>query len=105
MKDKPFLIVLRSEGSHGIAGHPGRIRDLRQKPAVRPVEPKLAVGLSIDLIALLVDGAMVPPTEQSQIRERGRASPGPVTDVMALREPSPAAREATTAVSVIERPP
>jgi hypothetical protein len=69
------------------------------------LEPKLAVGLSLELVALLVNGAVVPPTEQGEIRERGRASLGPVTDVMALAESHPAPRETAAAVSVMERPP
>ena len=80
-------------------------RDFGQKPAVRSAEPQLAVGLSIDLVALLVNGAVVPATEQGEIRNGGGAPLGPVTDVMALPEPHPAAREAAVAVSVMERPP
>jgi len=48
---------------------------------------------------------MMPTTEQGQIRERGGPALGPVTDVMALAESHSAAREATAAVSVMERPP
>ena len=81
------------------------MRDLGQKPAVRAAEPKLSVRLSVELVALLVNGAVVPATEQGEIRERGGASLGPVTDVMALSEADPAAGEAAAAVSVMERPP
>jgi len=52
-----------------------------------------------------VDGAVVPATEQSEIRGRGGAALRPVTDVMPLAEADPAAREAAAAVSVMERPP
>jgi len=48
---------------------------------------------------------MVPATEQGQIRERGGPALGPVANVMALPEADSAAREATAAVSVMERPP
>jgi len=102
---KPVRFVPRSEDLHGIAANLRRARDLRQNLAVRAAEPKLAVGLSIELIALLVDGTMMPATEHGEVRERGGASVGPVTDVMALAEANAAAREAAAAVSVVERPP
>ena len=73
--------------------------------AVRSPELKLAVGLSIDLVALLVDGAVVPATEHREIRERRRAALRPVTDVVALSEADPAAREAAAPVAVVQRPP
>ena len=72
---------------------------------VRAAEPQLPVALSIDPIALLVHGSVVPTTEHGEIRERSRATLGPMADVMALSEPNPAAREAAAAVSVMERPP
>ena len=102
---EPLRVVLRPERLDRIGGHRGRRRDLGQRPAVRPPEPERAVGLSIDLIALLVDRAVVPATEQSEVRERGRAALCPVTDVMPLAERQPAAREATAAVPVVERAP
>jgi hypothetical protein len=102
---QPLRIVPRSEDRHGIAGHLRRKLDLGQKLAVRTAEPKLAVRLSIELVALLVNGAVMPATEQSEIRERGGAPLCPVTDVMSLAETNPAAREAAAAVSVVERPP
>jgi len=105
VQHKPFGIVPRSQDFHGIAEYLRGGRNLRQKLAVRSVEPKLAVGLSNELIALLVNGAMVPATEQGKIRERGGAPLSPVTDVMALSKPAPAAREAAAAVSMMERPP
>jgi hypothetical protein len=98
-------VVPRSEDLHGIAGHFRRRRDLGQKPAVRATEAKLAVGLSIELVALLVDGAVVPATEQSEIRQRGGAALRPVTDVMPLADPDSAAWEAAATVAVVECPP
>ena len=50
-------------------------------------ERQLAVRLSIDLVALLVDRAVVPATEHGEVRQRRGAAVGPVTDVMALAEP------------------
>ena len=83
---EPLRVVLRAEGLDRIGGHRGRRRDLGQEPAVRPPELQRAVGLSIDLVALLVHRAVVPATEQGEVRERGRAALRPVTDVMALAE-------------------
>ena len=105
MQNKPLRIVPSSDDFHGIAAYCRWMRDLRQKPAVRSAEAKLAVGLSLQLVVLLVNGAVVPTTEQGEIRERGGAPLGPVTDVMALAESHPAARETAAAVSVMERPP
>ncbi len=81
------------------------MRDLGQKPAVRAAEPKLSVRLSVELVALLVNGAVVPATEQGEIRERGGAPLCPVTDVMSLAEANPAPRKAAAAISMVERPP
>jgi hypothetical protein len=102
---KSLRLVSRSKDLHGIAAHLRSRRDLGQEPPVRPSEPKLAVRLSIELVALLVDGAMVPATEQGKIRQRGGAALCPVTNVMSLAEPNPAAREAATAVAMVERSP
>ncbi len=74
---KSLRVVPRSEDLHRIAGHLRRRRDHGQKPAVRATEAKLAVGLPIELVALLVDGAVVPATEQGEVRERGGAAVGP----------------------------
>ena len=93
MQDKPRRIVPRSQSSHWICRRFRSTRDLGKNPAVRAAEPKLAVGLSIELVALLVDCAVVAATEQGEIRERGGAPLGPVTDVMALAESHSAARE------------
>jgi hypothetical protein len=98
VQDKPRRIVSRSQDLHGIAKDLWRSRDLGQNPAVRAAEPQLAVRQSIELVALLVDGAVMPATEQGEIRQRGGAALRSVTDVMALAEPNPAAREAAAAV-------
>jgi len=90
---------------HGIVGHLVRKRDVGQDPPVRAQEPKLAVGLSIKPVALLMDRAVVPATEQREVRERGRAPVRPVAEVMPLPEPHATAREAAATVAVMERPP
>jgi len=96
-------LVPRSENLHGIVGHRRRRRDLGQESAVRATESKLAVRLSIEQVALFMDRAVMPATEQGEIRQRGGAALCPVTDVMALAEPDSAARETAPAVAVVER--
>jgi hypothetical protein len=105
VETKPLRIVPRPERLDRIRGHRGRPRDVGQEPAVRPPEPERAVGLSIDLVALLVDRAVMPATEEREVRERGRATLRPVPDVMPLAEREPAAREAAAPVSRVERSP
>ncbi len=95
----------RSQDSDGIGGDRSGRRNGGQQPAVWSPEAQFAVGLSSDLVALLVDGAVVAATEQGEIRERRGAPLCPVTDVMALAESHATAREAAAAVSVVERPP
>ena len=104
VQDKPLRVVPCSQDVHWIAGHSRRRRDLGQKPAVRAAEPQLTVRLSIELVALLVNGAVVPATEHGEIRERRGAPLGPVADVMALADSYSAARETAAAVSMMERP-
>ena len=101
MQDKPFGIIQRSEAGLRIIRHSWRWRNVRQNAAIWIAELKHAVELSIDLITLLVHGAVVPPAEHGEIRERRRASFGPMLDVMALAEADATAREAAAAVSVM----
>src|SRR5439155_23844996 len=89
----PF-VSLRAHEFDWIGSHLGSRRDVGQRFAIRATEPEFAVGLAIDLIAFLMNRAMVLATEESQVGERGRAAVGPVTDVMALAESYFAAREA-----------
>jgi hypothetical protein len=100
-----LCVVLRAERLDRIGGHRGRRRNVGDEPAIRAPELQCAVGLSIDLIALLVHRAVVPVTEQGEVRERGRVPVRPMADVMALAERDPAAREATALVAVMERAP
>jgi hypothetical protein len=98
-------LVACSEFADGIAGQLRWRRDLGQQPSIRPAEPELAVRLSVELVALFVDGAVMSATEEREIRERRRPSVGPVTDVVALTEANPATREAAAAVTVVKGPP
>jgi len=52
------LNVRGAEGPKRIGGHHWRTRDVGEHSAVRPPELQRAVGLSGDLIALFVHGAM-----------------------------------------------
>ena len=99
---KPERFVLRSHVVHGIIRQLWRRWRFGQWPAVRAPESQLAVGLAVDLVALLVNGAVVSATEQGQVRERGRPSLCPMADVMALAERKPAAREAAALIAVVE---
>jgi len=105
MQPESQRVVLRPELLHRIGGHRGRRRDFGQGPAVRPHEPERAVGLPIDLVALLVDRAVVSATEQCQVRQRGRPPLRPVAKVMPLAEGKPAAREPAGPVPVVKRAP
>jgi hypothetical protein len=60
---EPLRGVVRSKPLHRIGGCRSRLRHLGQEPAVRSPEPERAVGLPIDLKALLVDCSVVPATE------------------------------------------
>jgi hypothetical protein len=51
-----------------------------------------------------VDGAVMPPAERREIRQRGGATMRPVTDVMTLAEPRAAAREAAALIAMVQRP-
>ncbi len=61
---EPLRVVLGSESLGRIGGHYRGRRDIGQEPAVRPPEMERAVGLSIHLVAFLVDRAVVPATEE-----------------------------------------
>src|SRR5216117_516777 len=104
VKAEPLRLVPRPQGLDGIGGYHSRMRPLGQEPPVRLPEVELAVRLSIHLVALLVDRALVPATEQREVRERGRAAVRPVTDVMPLAEREAAAGKAAAPVPVVERP-
>ena len=79
-------LVSPSERPNGIAGNRGRRWDSRHSSSVRSPEPQLTIEESLDLEALLVDGAMMAPAEHREVRERGGAALSPVADVMPLAE-------------------
>ena len=65
---KALRVVPRTERLDGIGRHRRRRRAFGQDPAVRPSEAKLAVGLSLQIVALFVDCAVVPTTEEGEVR-------------------------------------
>ena len=67
MQHKPFRFVSRSHRLHRIARYFRTTRHFGQQLAVRSAEPQLSVRLSIDLIAFLVNGSMVPAAEHGEI--------------------------------------
>ena len=105
VETKPLRVVLRPESTDRIRGDRRRRWHLGQEPAVRPLEPEGAVGPARDLIALLVHRTVVPATEEGEVRERGGAALRPVAEMVSLGEADAAAREAATAIAVVERAP
>ena len=101
---KPLRLVPITEGLDGIGRDRSGRRHLGQELPVRTAEAKLTVGSSIHLVALLVHCAVVPATEQREVRERGGAALRPVAEVMPLTEGEAAAGKAAAAVSMVERP-
>src|SRR5213593_247114 len=83
-------LVPLAENSHRIGWNRRWRWDLAQELAARSTEAERSVGVSSDLISLLVNRAVVATTEQGEIRQRRGAAVGPVADVMALTEWKPA---------------
>ena len=105
VRAKSFRGVPRSKDLHGIAGNVERRWHLGHEPAVRATEPKLAIGLSIELVALFVNRAVMPTTEQGEVRERGGAAVRPVLDMMTLPEAYATAWKATATVAIVKSAP
>jgi len=78
---------------------------VRKWSAVRTPEDQLTVGLSFYLVAFLVHGTVVSPTEHCEIRQRGEPAIRPVLDVVSLTERSATAGKATAFVPMVKRPP
>ena len=97
--------MLRVEREDGIRGHRGGRRNLGQRAPIRPPEVERSVGPACDVIALFMNRTMMAATEQNQVRERGRATLGPVAHVMPLGDPHVAAWKAAAPVSMLQRPP
>ncbi len=100
---KSLRVVTRAERLDGITGHGGRRWHLRQRAAVRAPESERPIGPARDLIPLLVDGAVMPAAQKREVRERGGASAGPVTEMMPLAIAHTAAGEPAAPVPMLER--
>ena len=87
MDAQSALVVPRSERPDRVGGDRRQSWAFGQRPAVRAPESQLAVRLSLDLIAVFVDGTVVPTTKQGEIRQRRGPSVSPVPDVMTLAKP------------------
>src|SRR5262245_17785384 len=88
-----------------ISGHYCNRRNFRQASPVWSAKLQGTVGLSRELEAFLVDRAVMAATQQREIRERGRSTFRPVTDVMTFAESYLTAWKATAAISVVQRTP
>jgi hypothetical protein len=65
--DDPGLVVVRLDGSDRVGRCLGRTRHIRYHATVRAAKAKLTIGLSIHLIALLVDGPVMATAEQHEV--------------------------------------
>ena len=100
----PLRLVLRPERPHGSLGHVGeRGTSGRGRPSGRR-NASAPSGLSLDLVALLVDGAVVPATEQARF-ESVVGPPWPSGGCDGPGRTHAAAREAAAAVPMMERAP
>jgi hypothetical protein len=64
---KTLRVVTSAESRDRITRHFGRRWHLRHRVTVRSPELKRPIGQARDLIALLVDGAVMPATEQREV--------------------------------------
>src|SRR4029450_481126 len=62
----PCRIVLRFDIAHRVRRYPRRSRHIRHDATIRLAEAKLTIGLSIDLIPLLVNRSVVAAAEQDK---------------------------------------
>jgi hypothetical protein len=83
---------------------PGRRRHIRERLAIRTPELERTVRLTFYLIALLVHGSVVAPTQKREIRERSGPSSSPVLEMMPLTEGHSTARKAATPVPMLQNP-
>jgi len=77
-------LVSRSQHLYRITLQRGRGRHIREGLTIRTPELERAFRLTFDLIALLVHGSVVPPTQKREIRERGGPTSSPMPEMMPL---------------------
>jgi len=99
---RPF--VSRSQHIYRITLQRKRRRHIRERPAIRTPELKRPVRLTLDPVALLVHGPVVPSTQKREIRERSGPTSSPVPEMMPLTEGHATAREAATTVPMLQSP-
>src|SRR5262245_9028092 len=73
--------------------------------AVGTPETELAIWLSLDVITVFVDRAVVPTAQRREIRQGRRAAMRPMANMMTLAKRPPAAREATSLIAMFKRTP
>lgn len=78
------VLVSRPQHLNWITLQHGHRRHIRERAAIRPPELERAARLSFYLIALLVHGSVVPPTQKREIRERGGPTSSPMPEMMPL---------------------
>ena len=105
MERQPSCRVFHSQGFDRIRRRRNRWRNLGHEAAVWPPDPKLSIWISMHLEALFVHRPVVPTAQHCEVRQGGRPTLGPVTDVMPLPEAHAAAREAAVAVAMVQRAP
>jgi hypothetical protein len=105
MNIEPLRDVFPSERLDWIVRHRGRRWHVGQRPTIGPAELKRAVRPSLNRESLLVDGSVMPATQQRQVREGCGATVRPVTEVMPLPERQSTAWEATGTIARVERAP
>ena len=76
---------------------------LEQRLSLRCEEHDLPVAVATDLVATLVDPAMMAATQEQRIVQLGLSAVRPVHDVVGVGEAEPTAWEATPTVSDVER--
>ena len=94
-----------AQSSHSIGRYWGRRRYFRQLSAVWAPEAERPIRPALDGVAHLVNGSMMPMTEQREIGQRRRSAVRPMAQMMPLREAMVAAGEAAPAVPILERTP
>ena len=100
---QPLRGMTGPEDVRRIGGHRGRHRHVGYGSPARPTELQRAIELSIDLVALLMDGAVMAPAQHREVRQRGGPALRPVPDVMTLAKRKTAAWEAAASISIVER--
>jgi len=101
VKAKVLGVVTRPEGRDRISRPCRGRRSLGDRPAVRALELERPIRPACDLVALLVNCAMMPAAKQREIRERRGPALRPVMEMMPLGDANAAPGKAATAISML----